>query len=113
MDTREQPLVAVVTPVYNGEAFLAECIESVLGQTYTHFEYVIFDDGSTDASTEIALKYAQKDGRIRIERSPVCLGVMESHNAVFNLIAPAAKYCKVCSPVYLLFSECVALRLLV
>jgi len=106
MDTREQPLVSVVTPVYNGEAFLAECIESVLGQTYTHFEYIIFDDGSTDASAEIALKYAQKDRRIRIERSAVCLGVMESHNAVFKLIAPAAKYCKVVSPEDLIFPEC-------
>lgn len=106
MDTREKPLVVAVTPVYNGEPFLAECIESVLSQTYTHFEYIVFDDGSTDASADIALKYARKDSRVRVERSAVCLGVMESHNAVFRLIPGSAKYCKALSPEDLLFPEC-------
>ena len=106
MDTREKPLVAVVTPVHNGEPFLAECIESVLSQMYTHFEYIVFDDASTDASVDIALKYARKDKRIRVERSAACLGVMESHNAVFRLISRAARYCKVVSPEDFIFPEC-------
>ena len=104
--THTTPLVSVVTPVYNGEHFLAECIESVLAQTYPHFEYLVFDDGSTDRSLEIAQKYAQTDSRIRIERVATSLGVMESHNAAFRLIPAAAKYCKVVSPEDLLFSEC-------
>jgi len=49
--------------VENGAAFLAECIESVLAQTYAHFEYIIFDDASTDATLDIALAYARKDKR--------------------------------------------------
>jgi glycosyltransferase involved in cell wall biosynthesis len=106
--TREQPLVTVVTPVENGAAFLAECIESVLAQTYAHFEYIIFDDASTDATLEIARAFARKDHRIRVERSAERLGIMESHNAVFRLIAPAAKYCKAVSPEDTIFPECLA-----
>jgi glycosyltransferase involved in cell wall biosynthesis len=102
-----EPLVTVVTPVSNAERFLAECMESVVGQTYTHVEYIVLDDGSTDASLEIALKYARQDRRVRVEHNPHSLGVMESHNAVFRLISPAAKYCKVVAPDNFLFPECI------
>ncbi len=54
MTLHGQPLVGVVTPVYNGEDFLAQCIESVLGQTYEHYEYFIVNNCSTDRSLEIA-----------------------------------------------------------
>jgi glycosyltransferase involved in cell wall biosynthesis len=104
--TQAQPLVAVVTPVYNGESFLSECIESVLNQTYANLEYIVFDDASTDGTVDVVLKYAQRDRRIRLEHSAKCLGVMESHNAAFRLIFPSAKYCKVVSPEDFLFPEC-------
>jgi glycosyltransferase involved in cell wall biosynthesis len=103
---RSGPLVSVVAPVQDGGHFLAECIESVLRQTYTNFEFIIFDDASGDESMAIARRFAQTDGRIRVERSPVRLGVMESHNAVFRLMSPDAKYCKVVSPEDGLFPEC-------
>jgi len=51
----EQPLVNVLTPVYNGEAFLEECIESILRQTYRHYEYIIVNNRSKDRSLDIAL----------------------------------------------------------
>ncbi|MEO0557087.1 MAG: glycosyltransferase family A protein [Bacteroidota bacterium] len=51
------PLVSVIIPVYNGERFIAEAVESVLAQTYPHVELVVVDDGSTDASASIVERY--------------------------------------------------------
>jgi len=66
MQEQKDPLVSVVMPVYNAEAFLAESIESVLAQNYRHFELVVVDDGSTDRSAEIVNGF--RDGRIRYYR---------------------------------------------
>lgn len=52
-------------PVFNAEPYLAETIESILRQTLSEFEFIIVDDGSTDASSEIIRRYAAQDGRIR------------------------------------------------
>ncbi|MCY6494610.1 glycosyltransferase [Leptolyngbya sp. GGD] len=61
-----QPLVSLITTVYNREAYLSETIESILSQSYSNFELLIWDDGSTDDSVEIARHYAAQDKRIRI-----------------------------------------------
>ena len=64
-----QPLVSGVTIVHNGERFLAEAIESALGQTYRNLELVVVDDGSTDRSAEIAERFARAEpGRVRLVR---------------------------------------------
>lgn len=60
-------LVTVLIPVYNREAYLAECLDSVLAQTYDHFEILLIDDGSTDRSVAICRDYQQKDPRIRLQ----------------------------------------------
>ena len=60
------PLLSVVMPVYNSELYLAEAIESILGQTFTDFEFIIVDDGSEDNSADIIRQYAQRDCRIRL-----------------------------------------------
>ena len=52
------PRVSVVVPVYNVEEFLETCLDSLLAQTYTDFEAILVDDGSTDRSAEIARRYA-------------------------------------------------------
>jgi glycosyltransferase involved in cell wall biosynthesis len=64
------PLVTVLTPVFNGERYLAEAIESVLAQTFRGFEYIIVNDGSTDASEAIAQCYAARDPRIKVLSHP-------------------------------------------
>lgn len=60
-----RPLISVVMPVYNRADFLAEAIESILRQTYPHFEFIIVDDGSTDGSREIISRYAARERRLR------------------------------------------------
>jgi len=62
------PKIAVIMPVWNGEKHLAAAIDSILSQTWTDFEFLILDDGSTDRSTEILADYQTRDSRIRIIR---------------------------------------------
>ena len=57
-------LISVILPVYNGEKYLKESIESILNQTYTNFEFIIIDDGSKDSSLEIIKEYEKEDERI-------------------------------------------------
>ena len=64
MEKRE--LVTILTPTYNHEKYLADCIESVLAQTYQDWEMIILNDGSTDRTEEIAATYRDADSRIRL-----------------------------------------------
>jgi glycosyltransferase involved in cell wall biosynthesis len=64
----ERPLVSVVLPAYEAEAYLAEAIESVLAQTYRPLELIVVDDGSTDGSAKIASRYAS--GEVTVLRQP-------------------------------------------
>lgn len=60
------PKLSVIVPVYNTEKYLRECIDSILAQTFTDFELILVDDGSTDGSGAICDEYAEKDNRIRV-----------------------------------------------
>lgn len=60
------PKISVIVPVYNVEAYLCRCIDSILGQTFTDFELILVDDGSKDASGAICDEYAEKDNRITV-----------------------------------------------
>lgn len=102
-----QPLVSVLTPVYNGEKYLAECIESVLAQTYQNWEYCIVNNRSTDRTLEIARTYAEKDKRIRIHENTEFVGCDENGNIAFQQIASDSKYCKVVHADDWLFPECI------
>jgi len=95
MNSASEPLVSIVTPVYNEEQYLAECIESVLAQTYQHWDYTIVDNCSTDGSVEIAQRYAARDRRIRIHRNKQFLPVIPNHNSALRQVSPESKYCKV------------------
>jgi len=75
-----RPLVSVVMVVFNVDAFLAESIESILGQTFKDFEFIIVDFGSTDKTKTIVSSYAAKDGRITLHEVPNC-GLAAARNA--------------------------------
>ena len=68
MNTKEQPLISVIVPVYNAERYLPECLDSLLAQTYPNFELLLVDDGSPDKCWEILQQYAARDARVRIFR---------------------------------------------
>ncbi|MDR7468461.1 MAG: glycosyltransferase family 2 protein [Armatimonadota bacterium] len=102
------PLVSVVTPVHNGAPFLHQCVESVIRQTYPHWEYVIVNNASTDDSATIAERYAAQDGRIRVVHTPAPLPKVDSHNFALRQISPASAYCKVVHADDWLFPECLA-----
>lgn len=88
------PFVSVVTPVYNGGKYISECIESVIDQTYTNWEYVILNNCSTDNTLEIAKKYARDDERIRIYNNDEFLKQIPNWNAALQKISGNSKYCK-------------------
>lgn len=64
--TNQSPKISVIVPVYNVEKYLPRCIDSILAQTFTDFELLLIDDGSTDNSGEICDEYAKNDRRIRV-----------------------------------------------
>lgn len=68
------PLVSVIMPVYNGERYLAEAIESILNQTYANLELIVFNNGSTDHTAQILDQYALKDPRVLVMFHPDPLG---------------------------------------
>jgi glycosyltransferase involved in cell wall biosynthesis len=107
MDSEVQPLVSIVTPVYNGEKYLAECIESVLAQTYENWEYTIVNNCSTDHSLEIATHYAQQDTRVRIHDNKELLPMVRNFNHAMRQISPDSKYCKVIHADDWLFPNCI------
>jgi glycosyltransferase involved in cell wall biosynthesis len=79
------PRATIGIPVYNGEKYLAEAIESGLSQTFTDFEIVIADNASTDATPEICQSFADKDDRVRYVRNPENLGASPNYRRVFEL----------------------------
>jgi glycosyltransferase involved in cell wall biosynthesis len=101
-----EPFVSVLTPVYNGEKFLRECIESVLAQEYENWEYVLVNNCSTDNSLQIMKEYAEKDSRIRIHDNDEFLQQMQNLNHAFRQISPDSKYCKVVHADDWMFPEC-------
>lgn len=82
---RLNELVSIVLPVYNGEKYLRESIDSVLNQTYNNWELIIIDDCSSDTSPDIAKSYAARDKRIHYYRNEQNLKLPKSLNRGFSL----------------------------
>lgn len=100
-----KPYVSIGLPVYNGERFLGEALESFLAQTFTDFEIIVSDNASTDRTGAIARAYVEKDARIRYHRNERNIGLGRNHNLVFRLAR--GRYFKwaaaddICRPEYL------------
>lgn len=102
------PLVGVVTPVYNGGRYLAECIESVQAQSYPHWRYTIVDNRSTDETNVIANRYAIADPRIRVVQNEEFLPMLANWNAAMREADPESAYIKVLHADDMLFPECLS-----
>lgn len=81
------PRLTIALPVYNGEAFIAESLDSLLAQTYSDFELLISDNASTDGTEAICRRYAELDPRIRYIKQACNKGAVVNH----NLLVPLAR----------------------
>ena len=79
-----KPKVSVIIPIYNVEAYLTECLNSIVNQTFDDIEIILVDDGSTDLSSNIMKEFAQKDSRIIIH-SQTNKGVSAARNSGISL----------------------------
>src|SRR5260370_12478220 len=108
MSAHDDPLVSGVRAVYNGGLYLKECMESVLAQTYSNWEYIIVNNCSTDETLQIAEAYAGNEKRIQVHSNNKLLDIIANHNRAFRLISPNSKYCKQVSADDWLFPEFLA-----
>ena len=83
MRQRQGIKVSLGLPVYNGERFVGQAIQSVLDQTFTDFELIISDNASTDSTPDICEDFARKDPRIRYIPQEINIGAKANFNRVF------------------------------
>jgi glycosyltransferase involved in cell wall biosynthesis len=107
MSIKDNHFVSVVTPVFNGDKYLRECIESVLSQTYRNYEYIIQNNFSTDRTNEIANEFALKDNRIKVYNTNKLLPMIENWNDTLRKISAKSKYCKVLHADDFLYPDCI------
>jgi len=79
------PRLSIGLPVYNGEEYLDEALEALLGQTYEDFELIISDNASTDGTVDICHRFAKEDARIRLIRQNENVGAAPNHNFLFRV----------------------------
>lgn len=89
-----ESLISIIVPVYNVEAYLSKCLDSILAQTYSNLEIILVDDGATDSSSRICDEYAEKDCRIKVLHKENG-GVSSARNAGL----------KICAGEYLMFVD--------
>jgi len=82
---RPKPRISIGLPVYNGERYLAEALDSLLAQSYSEFELIISDNASTDGTETICRRYAMEDERVRYFRNSTNIGIGRNFNRVFEL----------------------------
>lgn len=99
------PKVSIGMPIYNGERFLPQTLDSLLTQTYNDFELIISDNASSDGTQEICQQYAAQDTRVRYLRQSANLGASKNFNYVFECASGEyfkwAAHDDLCAPEYL------------
>ena len=102
----DKPRVSIGLPVYNGESFIRQAIDSILSQTYENFELIISDNASTDKTEEICREYASREKRVQYYRNAKNLGAAMNFNHVFELSSGEyfkwAAHDDICAPEYLM-----------
>jgi len=104
----QTPLVGIVTPVYNCGDYLVECLESVLRQTYSHWELHLIDNASTDNTSEIGQRYAcEYPEKVFLHRMDEYLPIVANHNRALAFVSPKAKYAKLLFGDDVLYPRCI------
>ena len=85
MQTVKSPAISVIIPLYNTEAFIKDCLDSLVAQSFSDFEAIIVDDGSTDGGARIAASYASSDSRFRLIGQPN-KGLSEARNTGLKIL---------------------------
>jgi len=108
--TQSSPLVTIAFPVYNGENYMTQALDSILAQTFTDFEVIISDNCSTDSTPDIARAYAERDPRVRYHRNQSNIGANPNFNQTVGMARGRyfkwAAHDDVLAPTYL--ERCVA-----
>jgi glycosyltransferase involved in cell wall biosynthesis len=90
--SKSTPIVSVFIPVYNGEAYLEQTLKSLLAQSFSDFEIIIVNDGSTDGTLEIARTWASRDERVRIVSHDTNLGLSAARNTGWQEASSSSVY---------------------
>ena len=85
------PKVSVITPCYNAEKYIGKAIESLQAQTFTDWEHIVIDDGSTDASYQVISSYLATEPRLRLFKQPNS-GLCKTRNNGFKMSSPESEY---------------------
>ena len=101
------PLISVVTPFYRRKTYLAECVESVLAQTYTNWKYILVNNCSSDRSVEVVKRYVDRfPNKIRLYHTKSFLSQVQNYNYALSLISEQSKYCKMVQADDWIFPDC-------
>src|SRR4030042_7100047 len=101
------PLGSIGVPVYNGEKYLSECLESIRKQTYQNWECFVINNKSTDNSLNIANSFKNRDPRFRVITNPEFVEITNNFNNTIKPISMATKYFKVVCADDWIFPTCI------
>lgn len=105
VSTKNEPLVSVIVPVYNGETYLVECLQSIQNQTYKNWECIVNNNCSTDRTLEIANKFAKSDTRFHVYSNTDFLKMVSNWNLACSKRSSNTKYLRVVGADDWLFPE--------